>query len=148
MYFVVYFIRLHVSRKLVVNQRVALRTRGQRKKIHVFANFHANFQVICPFRLHKICQCCINQENLSHMLELILKTKRKCFYTINSILYRYTGVNIDKEGRCALRSAEVYMCLEQNVVFIRQIPPKTYIYIQNSLKSSLLRCILHLVDNQ
>ena len=33
----------------------------------------------------------------------------------------------------ALRSAEVYMCLEQNVVFICQLPPKTCRYVQNLL---------------
>ena len=42
-----------------------------------------------------------------------------------------TGVIIDKEERYALRSAKVYMCLEQNVVFVRQLLPKTCKYIEN-----------------
>ena len=40
---------------------------------------------------------------------------------------------IDREERYVLCSAEVYMCLEQNVVFVRQWLPKTCRYIQNFL---------------
>ena len=39
------------------------------------------------------------------------------------------------EGRYALRSAKVYMCLEQNVVFIYQLRPETCRYIQKLLLS-------------
>ena len=53
---------------------------------------------------------------------------------INSILYRCTGAIIDKKERYAFRSAEVYMCLEQNAVFICQLPLKTCRYIKNLLR--------------
>ena len=49
------------------NKTVALRTGSQRKKIDFFSNFHRNFRVICPFRLYKIFQYWINQENLSQV---------------------------------------------------------------------------------
>ena len=48
------------------------------KKIDFFANFHTDFRVICPFRLYKTCQCRINQENVSPVLELIIKIKYRC----------------------------------------------------------------------
>ena len=37
---------------------------------------------------------------------------------LNSILYKCTGASIEREERYALRSAEVHMCLEQNIVSI------------------------------
>ena len=43
------------------------------------------------------------------------------------------GVIIDREESYDLCSDEVYMCLEQNVAFILQLPPKTCRYIQNLL---------------
>ena len=39
--------------------------------------------------------------------------------------------------------AEIYMCLEQNVVFICQLPPKTCSYIQNVLLLKRLFTSLH-----
>ena len=54
------------------------------------------------------------------------------------------GVIIDRKERYALRSAEVYMCLEQKVVFIRQLPSTTCRYIKNPvllIKALLPRCI-------
>ena len=70
-----------------------------------------------------------------------MKTKHNVFKPINSILYGCTGVIIDRKERYVLRSAEVCMCLEQNVVFICQLPLKTCKYIQNPL---LLKKALYL----
>ena len=62
-----------------LNKTVALRTGGQQKKIDFFvANFHTNFRVICPFLLYKIFHCWINQEDLSPLIELILKIEYEC----------------------------------------------------------------------
>ena len=63
-----------------LNKTVALRTGGggggERKKIVFFCKFqHTNG----PFRLYKIIQCGINQENLSTELELIITIKQTCF---------------------------------------------------------------------
>ena len=62
-----------------LNKTVALRTGGQQKKIDILQIFTQVFWVICPFRLYKIFQFWINQENFSPLLELIMKTKHKCF---------------------------------------------------------------------
>ena len=59
-----------------------------------------------------------------------------------SILHRSTRVIIDKEERYALRSTEVYMCLEQDVVFISELPPKTCRYIY-SRPSFIRRGLYH-----
>ena len=53
-------------------------------------------------------------QNLPPVLDLIMKTKRNAFKPINSILYRCTEV--DREERYALRSVEVYMCLELSYI--------------------------------
>ena len=63
------------------------------------------------------------------------------FKPMKSILYRCPGIITDREEKYALHSAEVYKCLEQNVVFIRQLPPKACRYIQNIL---LLKNALYL----
>ena len=51
-------------------------------------------------------------------------SENNAFKTMNSIFLQMHRVIIDREGRYALCSAEVYMYLEKNVVFIRQLPPK------------------------
>ena len=58
------------------------------------------------------------------------------------------GGYIDREEKYALRSAEIYMCIEQNFVFMRQLPPTTCRYIQNLLLLKKLFTSLHftLVD--
>ena len=53
-----------------LNQTVALR-RELGKTIDLFGNIQRNFRVSCPFRLYKIYQCWINQENLSHVLDRV-----------------------------------------------------------------------------
>ena len=98
-----------------LNKRVALIT-GSGKKDYFFANFHTKFRVICPFHLHKIFQCWINQENLSPVLELIMK---KAFKPINSILYRCTGLLlIGKKGMlyAQLKFTRVFTLLHLTLV--------------------------------
>ena len=117
-----------------LNKMIALRMGVSKKNIDFVTNFHKNFQVICPSCLHKIFQCWINQENLFHVVDGVdHENKKNAFKPINSILYGCMRVIIDREERYALHSAEVYMCLEQNIVFICQLSPKTCRYIQNLL---------------
>ena len=72
---------------------------------------------------------------------------------LNPSIQFFIDAQGNREDRYALHSVEVYMCLELNVVFIRQLPPPpppkkkkklktTCKYIQNLLLIKA-RCILH-----
>ena len=54
-----------------LNKTVSLRMGVSEKRLVLFANFHTDSRVICPFRLCKIFQCWINQENFSHALDRV-----------------------------------------------------------------------------
>ena len=51
---------------------------------------------------------------------------------INSILYRCTGVIIDREETYALRSVEVYMCLTERCFYMPNTSENMQIYSKPS----------------
>ena len=58
---------------------------------------------------------------VSPELNVIMKTKSNAFKSISFIFYRCMGLSlIERKG---MHNAEVYMYLEENVIFIYQLPP-------------------------
>ena len=53
------------------------------------------------------------------------ENKTHPFKPINSILYRCMKNTVDRKERYSFHSVKVCMCLEQNVVFLCQLPLKT-----------------------
>ena len=121
-----------------LNKTIALRTGegGSAKKDWFFCKFSQKFSSNLSISLVQNISVLYESRELVSCVRVDYENKTQILLN-PLILYRCTGVSIEMEERYA----EVYMCLEQNVVFIRQLPPKTCRYFQNLL---LLRKALYL----
>ena len=114
------------SNYIDLNKTVALRTGVSGKKRLIFSKFHTNFRVICPFRLYKIFQCWINQENLTPLLELIMKIKHKCFLNPSIQFFIDLGGLLLLKAKKGMHYAQLkFTCLLNRTLFsYTNCPPK------------------------
>ena len=69
----------------------------------VFCKFSPKFSCNLSVSIVQNISVLDKSGNLSPVLKLIMKTKKNAFQPINSILYRPTGVIVDREERYASR---------------------------------------------
>ena len=122
-----------------LNKTVALRTGGgSTKKILIFCKFSNKF--FNNFSISLVQSISVLDKSRKFVFCVRIDYENKTQMLSNPSIQFFIdprGVTISREERYPLRSAEVYMWLEQTVVFIRQLPPETCRYIQNLLIKAL-----------